>query len=121
MLIIKGKILQNQQKMIEESFNAISNLIESRSHIAKQAFEIYEPLVNNIIASQNKDVNHISITLDYVLSFCFDEQMLLLYRRLCRYLFDIDQESTAFYINAYSEMWDEEGKMFGKNSKEEKQ
>lgn len=95
--------------MIEE----IKKLIESRNQLAQQACGQYATLVNSIIASQTKDVNHISLTLDYMLDFCFDDQMLLLYRRLCRYLYDIDKETTASYINAYREMWDENGENFG--------
>jgi len=95
--------------MIEE----IKKLAEIRNQLAKQAFQEYEPLVNNIIATQNKDVNHICYTMDFMLDFCFDDKMLLLYRRLCRYLLDIDPQATASYVQAYRDMWDEEGKMFG--------
>jgi hypothetical protein len=100
--------------MIEE----ITKILENRNQLAQQAQEQYKPLVNNIIASQNKDINHICYTLDCMLDFCFDEQMLLLYRRLCRYLLDIDPEATASYVQAYREMWDEEGKQFGNNKEE---
>lgn len=97
----------------------IKTLIESRRQIAKQAFDQYQPLVNEIIASKTKDVNHISYTLDFMLDFCFDDDMLQLYRKLCRYLYDIDPESGVEYVNAYREMWDEDGKMFG-NKKDSK-
>ena len=76
-------------------------------------YEQYAPLVDTIVASQTKDVNYISYTLDFMLDFCFDHQMLQLYRKLCRYLYDIDIETTASYVNAYREMWDEKGEMFG--------
>jgi hypothetical protein len=102
---------------MEPMIEAIQRLIAGREQLAQQAYVQYNPLVENIIASRNKDVNHIGLTLDGILDFCFDEQMLQLYRRLCRYLWDIDPESTAFYITAYREMWDEEGKMFGNNKK----
>ena len=98
--------------MIEE----ITKLIESRNQLAQQACGQYAALVNSIISSQTKDVNYISHTLDYMLDLCFDDQMLLLYRRLCRYLYDIDKETTASYINAYREMWDEKGENFGNNN-----
>jgi hypothetical protein len=97
--------------MIEE----IKKLIENRGQLAQQAFVQYEPMVKNIISSKITDVNNISYTLDCMLDFCFDEQMLLLYRRLCRYLLDIDPEATASYVQAYREMWDEEGVQFGNN------
>jgi len=99
--------------MIEE----IKQLILSRNALAEQALAQYKPLVNHIITSQNTDVNHIFYTLDFMLDFCFDDQMLLLYRRLCRYLYHIDQSAAMDYVNAYREMWDEEGKQFG-NKKE---
>ena len=98
--------------MIED----IKALIESHRNLALRAYEQYCPLVNDIIASQCKDVNHICYTMDFMLDFCYDDQMLLLYRRLCRYLFDIDPAATANYIEYYREMWDEKGVKFGKKT-----
>ena len=102
---------------MDPMIEAIKKLIEDRDHLAQHAYVQYNPVVEKIIASQNKDLNLISHTLDGILDFCFDEQMLLLYRKLCRYLWDIDPESTAYYINAYREMWEEEGGMFGNDKK----
>ncbi|MBK8805197.1 MAG: hypothetical protein IPO21_00545 [Bacteroidales bacterium] len=102
--------------MIEE----IAKLLEGRNLLAKQAYEQYKPLVNNIIASQNKDVNHICYTLDFMLDFCFDNQMLQLFRCLCRYLHGLDANAAISYVNAYREMWDEEGVKFGNKKMEEK-
>jgi hypothetical protein len=48
------------------SIKEITKLIESRNQLAKQACGQYAALVNSIIASQTKDVNHISLTLDYM-------------------------------------------------------
>jgi hypothetical protein len=100
--------------MIEE----IKKLIENRGQLAQQAFVQYEPMVKNIISSKITDVNNISYTLDCMLDFCFDEQMLLLYRRLCRYLHGVDANAAISYVNAYREMWDEEGKQFGNKEME---
>jgi len=97
--------------MMEE----IKAFIQNRQQLAQQARKQYSPLVDCIITAANKDVNHICLTLDYMLDFCFDEQMLTLYRRLCRYLMDIDPQAALDYVNAYSEMWDEEGVTFGNN------
>jgi len=95
--------------MIED----IKALIESYGNLTQQAYEQYRPIVNSIIAAKNKDVNQICHTLDGILDFCYDDQMLLLYRQLCRYLFDIDQQAAVDYVNYYREMWDEEGVKFG--------
>jgi len=40
--------------------------------------------------------------------FCFDDEVLVLYKRLCRYYVDIDPEATASYVHAYRKMWDEQ-------------
>ncbi len=100
----------------------IAKLLETRDQWAQQALEQYEPLVTHIITTQNKDVNHICYTMDFMLDFCYNEKMLLLYRHLCKYLMDIDPQTTASYIQAYCDMWDEEGVKFGNNQekKEEK-
>lgn len=95
----------------------IIKLLEGRDLLAKQAYKQYEPLVSSIIASQNKDVNHICYTMDFMLDFCFDDKMLLLYRRLCHYLLDIDPQATASYVQAYRDMWDEEGETFNTDPK----
>jgi len=58
------------------------------------------------IEKESKDENHIQRTLDYLLDFCFDEKMLTLYRRLCRYYWDINPHATANYIDYYREMYD---------------
>jgi hypothetical protein len=52
-----------------------------------------------------------------MLDFCFDAQMLLLYRKLCSHLYGIDPSAAADYVNAYREMFDEEGMQFGNNKK----
>jgi len=43
-----------------------------------------------------------------MLDYCFNEGMLLLYKKLYRYYFDINPEATAFYVNAYRELWEEQ-------------
>ena len=43
-----------------------------------------------------------------VLDFCFDDQMLVLYKKLCRYYFDIDPEAAVSYVYAYRDMWGEQ-------------
>jgi len=47
-------------------------------------------------------------TLDRLLDFCFFEPMVQLFRRLCRYYYDIDPNATASYVYTYREMWDSE-------------
>ena len=92
----------------KEFIDIIKQLVESRNQLAHLAVEQYRPIVEQYINEKCKDSNKIAYTLDFMLDFCFDEQMLLLYRRLCRHLYDFDTEASLFYVNAYREMWDEE-------------
>ncbi|MCX6250822.1 MAG: hypothetical protein NTX61_08725 [Bacteroidetes bacterium] len=84
----------------------IKELIFLQQHLAKQALSEYSGLVDHIIIAQSTDQNYIEHTLDGMLDFCFDADMLLLFKKLCRYYFTINPQATAFYINHYREMWD---------------
>lgn len=100
---------------MKELVDTIKQLAESRNQLAQQAVLQYRPIVEQYIAENCTDSKQIAHTLDFMLDFCFDEQMLTLYRKLCRHLYHSDAETTAFYINAYREMWDEDGEQFGSN------
>jgi hypothetical protein len=103
---------------MNELIDNIKALASSQQQLAQQALLQYKPLVEQYISQKCTDSNQIAHTLDYILDFCFDEQMLLLYRHLCRHLYSFDPSTATDYVNAYREMWDEEGKQFGNNDKE---
>jgi len=88
--------------MIEE----IKDLIFGQQKLVRQALSEYSVLVENIIISKTNDQKRIEHTLDGILDFCFDADMLLLFKKLCRYYFTINPQATAFYVNHYREMWD---------------
>lgn len=88
--------------MIEE----IKDLIVVQQKLARQAIPEYSVLVENIIIAKTTDQNRIEHTLDGILDFCFDADMLLLFKKLCRYYYTINPQATASYINIYREMWD---------------
>jgi len=41
-----------------------------------------------------------------MLDFCSDDKVLSLYKKLCRYYWNINPQVTANYINYFREMWD---------------
>ena len=85
---------------------AIGDLIKSRSTLARQAVTEYAPIVDEIVCTRSPDVRRIEHTLDGLLDFCFDAEMLLLYKKLCRHYYDIKPATTVEYVRAYREMWD---------------
>ena len=87
---------------------SVSKLGEALQDLNKQAVRQYADVVEAVLLSGSRDTQHIERTLDGLLDFCGHEPALLLYRRLCRYYFDIDPSATVFYVNAYREFWDSE-------------
>ena len=81
-------------------------LVESHKQITKRALIEYTPLVKDIISNKVTNQNQIERTLDGILDFCFDADMLLLFKELCRYYLYINPAATEFYINSYRELWD---------------
>ena len=55
------------------------------------------------------DKNAIEHILDALLEVAFDDEILLLLKKMCRYYYGIDPAATIEYINFYREMWDDCG------------
>jgi hypothetical protein len=87
-------------------FQSIKGIAESLQSLNQQAVREYTPVVASILRSRSCDARHIEQTLDGLLSFCGFAPALELYKKLCRHYWKIDQVATAYYVNAYREMWD---------------
>lgn len=72
----------------------------------RQAVPLANREVDAIIQRGERDSTRIDHQLDHMLSFCCDPDMLLVFKRLCRYYFTIDPVATAEHIHAYRVMWD---------------
>jgi hypothetical protein len=88
-------------------FEPIAELARYAQVLAKQAVTLYEPEVHRLIKNNCRDENEIERALDYMLSFCFDNDMLQLYRKLCRHLYFINPHAAVDYVNYYREMYDD--------------
>jgi hypothetical protein len=92
---------------LDDLVNSISKLAEVHQNLGKQAFVAYKVEVENIIRSKTTDQNQIEHLLDGMLSFCFDEEVLQLYKQLCRYFYAINPAITVYHVYAYRDRWDE--------------
>jgi len=92
----------------------VQALAQQLKTLADQAIPLYTQKVEDIINNQITDHNHIELTFDGMLDFCYDDEMLLLYKKLSRYYFTVNPQGTANYINYYRERYEEE-KMENKN------
>jgi hypothetical protein len=90
--------------------NTIFELAEQLNLLQKQAviqtLAMCQPVVKEIVNCNLKDKQIIEKTLDQLLEVAFDDSVLKLYKKLCRYYYYIDQEATVFYVQSYREMWD---------------
>lgn len=92
----------------ELSTDPIIDLARQLVSLNSRAVSIYSPIVDQIIIQQSTDRSLIESTLDGLLGFAGTEDGLTLYKRLCRYYWDLAPLATASYISAYRKMWDEE-------------
>jgi hypothetical protein len=83
-------------------------LFQGLSDLGDQAVAAYTPIVDEIVRTRSTDVRQIEYTLDWMLGFCYDSEMLLLYKKLCRHYYFIDPSAAVGYVDAYREMWDSE-------------
>ena len=74
--------------------------------LAKRAVIEYEQELDGIVDSNCREKCRIERTLDGMLDFGFDKDMVELFRKLCRYYYAIDQNAAAEYVLAYRDMWD---------------
>lgn len=90
----------------DEAWRAIRGLAGSLRDIQRQAAQLYLPEIDDILRTRSRDTRRIEHTLDGLLDFCGHEPVLRLFKKLCRYYWEIDPEATADYVNTYREYWD---------------
>lgn len=105
----KGWVQMKEKKSRRDDLaQRIGELAEGVQNLARKAVRQYSTEVEAILKVQSRDIRRIEQCLDGMLDFCFDDAMLVLYKKLCRYYYDIDPQAAASYVYAYREMWDEQ-------------
>jgi hypothetical protein len=93
----------------DQFFQSMRAIAEEMRGLHTLAIAQYTPVVETIIATRCRDVQHIEHTLDGLLDIACHPNGLELFKTLCRYYYPIAPAATAGYIHAYREMWDTEG------------
>ena len=100
--------MTTKDKQKEEDFkNGFLEMAKALSELQDRAVEAYRPLVDDIcnrIAKEN-EVEHL---LTWMFDFVENEQMLLLYKKVCRAYFYTYPEVVGFYIMEYRKEYDRE-------------
>lgn len=98
-----------EKYMTNKQNRTIIQIAKKLQSLARTAVTTYELEFEEIIDSHCREKSRIEHTLDGMLDFCFDKNMLEMYRKLCRYYYDIDQKSATEYVYAYRDLWDPKG------------
>ena len=99
---------KEEDEKYEEFIDGIKGLAEQMNQLTKLAHVQYSPVVEDLIKRRCTDENEIEHLLDWILDFAYEEKMLLLFKKVCRYYYPINPKATEDYINFYREMWDED-------------
>lgn len=94
--------------MIKAFVEELRPLVEARNHLARKAETGFAIQVADITRKGCKDPKRIEWLLSCMLDFGFDDRILVLFKKLCRYYYAIDPEATASYVYSYREMWDKD-------------
>jgi hypothetical protein len=86
--------------------NSLHPLAGQMVALFRQAVPLANAEVDAIIQSGAQGTNRIEHQLDHMLGLCCDPDMLLAFKRLCRYYYGMDPVAAAGYVQAYREMWD---------------
>lgn len=84
----------------------IKTLAEKMQELTKTAHRQYVTETDEVISSKITDPKHIENLMDNLIDFCFDDAVLMQFKKLCRYYYKINPPATAEYIQFYRELWD---------------
>ncbi len=92
----------------ESSIMALAHHIhELQQDAVRQTLSCCSREVDAIVRLNVEDQQRIEGVLDQLLDVAFDDQVLVLFKKLCRHYYAVDPETVTFYVNSYREMWDE--------------
>ena len=87
--------------------NGIQEMARTLSDLQDRAVEAYRPLVDDICNRKAKE-DEVEHLLTWMFDFVENEQMLLLFKKVCRAYFYTYPETVAFYILEYRKRYDRE-------------
>ncbi|NLF83084.1 MAG: hypothetical protein GX568_03760 [Candidatus Gastranaerophilales bacterium] len=87
--------MKKHESDINDLIQKIGAIFEGTKALAQQVVKLYSVEVEAIINERSQDEKRIEWYLSYMLDFCFDDEMLLLYKKLCQYYYDINPKATV--------------------------
>lgn len=90
-----------------KGFYEIKALAENIAKLCEQAFIIYKPIVDEICSGRKVEHKELEDVLDGLVSMCISDDMLNLFKRVCRRFYDQYPEIIADYVLFFKEMYEE--------------
>jgi hypothetical protein len=86
--------------------DSVSGVVQELNRLAHMAVHEYEPQVQAAIMADERDPARLEQLLDGMLDFCFDDDILRLYKALCRHYYRFEPAAAVYYVHSYRETWD---------------
>ena len=93
------------QENMEEKINSI---VESIKNLNEQAFLVYKPIVEGICSGRIVEGKELENVLDGLVSVCLSDEMLSLFKQVCRKFYNQYPEIITDYVMFYKEMYEGE-------------
>ena len=90
-------------------FKDISILVERLAGLADDNLPYYSAFTGDVVHNRITDIVSIERQLDSMLSYCFDDRILLLYKKILRKLINQHPETVKCYVDAYHIMYVDDG------------
>ena len=93
----------------KEHYEDIFNLVEQITGLVDRVFPYYKTFAEEVASDSITDINVIERELDYILSYCFDNRILLLYKKILRKIYKQYPAVARSNIDAYYDMFESDG------------
>lgn len=84
----------------------VSGVVQRLKEFAKLVEVNYGYEIEKIIKLRVEDEERVETLLDLILDCCFDKAVIIIYKRLVKYYYGINEVAAISYINAYSELYE---------------
>jgi 5'-deoxynucleotidase YfbR-like HD superfamily hydrolase len=85
----------------------IGDLSKQIKALNDEAYRSYKPIAEELCNGQASEAD-VEFVLDRMLDFCGSNEILAMFKKICKCYFELYPEMITFEINAYRERWDTE-------------
>ncbi|MCM1261233.1 MAG: hypothetical protein NC313_00825 [Butyrivibrio sp.] len=95
--------------MQEDIGDKINSIVSNIKNLNNHALLAYKPIVDDICSGRSVKEKELENVLDGLVSLCMSDEMLHLFKRVCRKFYNQYPEIIADYVMLYKEMYEEDG------------